>query len=109
MAQPMVAHFLAQTEGFCLKNRELVMVDFGLDADGRTERLAQASRALRDAQLLTGWRDELRARRAKKYASLAVAAATSPMCTPRPIISSAPTRISCAPCSRTTARKISSP
>jgi 8-oxo-dGTP pyrophosphatase MutT (NUDIX family) len=58
-AQPMVAHFLAQTEGFRLKNRELVMVDFGLDADGRTERLAQATRALRDAQLLTGWRDEL--------------------------------------------------
>ena len=33
MAQPMVAHFLAQTEGFRLKNRELVMVDFGLDAE----------------------------------------------------------------------------
>jgi 8-oxo-dGTP pyrophosphatase MutT (NUDIX family) len=58
LAQPIVAHFLAGTEGFRLQHRELVMVDFGLDADGRTERLAQAARALRDAQLLTGWRDE---------------------------------------------------
>jgi 8-oxo-dGTP pyrophosphatase MutT (NUDIX family) len=59
MAQPIVAHFLAGTEGFVLKNRELVMVDFGLDVAGRSERLARAANALRDAQLLTGWRNEL--------------------------------------------------
>lgn len=59
LAQPIVAHFLAGTEGFALRSRELVMVDFGLDVAGRTARLAQAARALRDAQLLAGWRDEL--------------------------------------------------
>ena len=59
MALPIVAHFLAGTEGFVLKNGELAMVDFGLDVDARSERLASAARALRDAKLLTGWRNEL--------------------------------------------------
>ena len=59
MALPIVAHFLAGTEGFVLKNGELAMVDFGLDVDARSERLASAARALCDAKLLTGWRNEL--------------------------------------------------
>jgi len=58
-ALPIVAHFLAGTEDFRLRDGELAMVDFGLDVEGRSERLARAARALRDAQLLTGWRDEL--------------------------------------------------
>lgn len=58
LAQPAVARFLAGRDGFALDGGALVLDDGGSGADERSQRLAQAAHALRDAGLLTGWRDE---------------------------------------------------
>lgn len=59
MANTAVAQFLARTGDFELQGDRLVLVDESDDAAARNARLARAATALRDAGLLTGWRDEL--------------------------------------------------
>jgi 8-oxo-dGTP pyrophosphatase MutT (NUDIX family) len=63
-AQPDVARFLRHLDDFAWKDGELLLVDRGMDEARRTERLARATAALRDAGLLPGWRDERLAVRA---------------------------------------------
>jgi 8-oxo-dGTP pyrophosphatase MutT (NUDIX family) len=58
-AAPDVARFLAQQPGFAWRDGELLLIDCGSDAGARSATLARAAVALRDAGLLTGWRDEL--------------------------------------------------
>ena len=58
-AQPAVAHFIAQhVDGFALSNCELSIADDSLGHDARTALLAEAALKLRDAGLVTGWRNE---------------------------------------------------
>ena len=54
-----VARFLRQKRDFAWSDGELSLVDHGLDATARSASLARAAAALRDAGLLTGWRNEL--------------------------------------------------
>ena len=58
-AQPAIARFIAENvDGFELSPETLVLADATLDFKGRSELLASAARQLRDAGLITGWRDE---------------------------------------------------
>ena len=58
-AQPAIARFIAdKVDGFSLSRETLVLASDTLDFNGRSERLADAARQLRDAGLITGWRDE---------------------------------------------------
>src|SRR5512145_2227097 len=57
--QPDVARFLRHLDDFAWKDGELLLVDRGMDQLRRTECLARAAAGLRDAGLVTGWRDEL--------------------------------------------------
>ena len=63
-AQPAAAALVGTLDGFALHDGELRLLDDGLDERGRSARLASAAVALRDAGLLTGWRDEQLAVRA---------------------------------------------
>lgn len=58
-AQPAVAGFIAQhVDGFALSGGALVMRDDRVDFDACTALLAEAALKLRDAGLVTGWRNE---------------------------------------------------
>ncbi|MGZ9058570.1 MAG: DUF4743 domain-containing protein [Burkholderiaceae bacterium] len=58
-AQPAIARFIAEkVDGFNLSCETLVLADGTLDFRGRSELLAAAAGQLRDAGLITGWRDE---------------------------------------------------
>ena len=58
-AQPAVARFVAEKiDGFRLSEETLVLADSTLDFEARSKRLADAARGLRDAGMITGWRDE---------------------------------------------------
>lgn len=57
--QPDVARFMRHLDDFAWKDGELLLVDRGMDQRRRSECLARAATGLRDAGLLTGWRDEL--------------------------------------------------
>jgi len=58
-AQPAIARFIAdKVDGFSLSRETLVLASGTLDFNGRSELLADAARQLRDAGLITGWRDE---------------------------------------------------
>ena len=60
VAHPDVATFLGtEAHRFVLLDYRLVAEDEGLDFAGRSALLADAARALREAGLLRGWRDEL--------------------------------------------------
>jgi 8-oxo-dGTP pyrophosphatase MutT (NUDIX family) len=59
LASPAAAQLLGRLDGFALQPGELLMPDDGLDAARRSACFARAADALRDAGLLTGWRDEL--------------------------------------------------
>lgn len=57
--QPTVARFIAEkVDGFRLSEQTLVLADSTLDFEARSDLLADAARRLRDAGLITGWRDE---------------------------------------------------
>jgi 8-oxo-dGTP pyrophosphatase MutT (NUDIX family) len=58
-ARPEVAHFLRHSGNFEWIQGELTLADRGLDAGARSVRLARSAAMLRDAGLLTGWRNEL--------------------------------------------------
>ena len=56
---PAIATFVAENvDGFSLIGEALVLSDRTLDFNARSKRLADAARQLRDAGLITGWRDE---------------------------------------------------
>lgn len=58
-AQPAIARFIAQRiDGFTLRDDELSIADDSLDFGARTALLAEAALKLRDAKLVTGWRNE---------------------------------------------------
>jgi 8-oxo-dGTP pyrophosphatase MutT (NUDIX family) len=60
VVHPDVASFLGnEALHFVLLDYRLVLEDEGQDSAGRSALLARAARALRDAGLLRGWRDEL--------------------------------------------------
>jgi 8-oxo-dGTP pyrophosphatase MutT (NUDIX family) len=60
VAHPDVASFLGnEAHHFVLLDYQLILEDEGLDFDGRSALLAAAARALREAGLTRGWRDEL--------------------------------------------------
>jgi 8-oxo-dGTP pyrophosphatase MutT (NUDIX family) len=60
VAHPDVASFLGnEAHHFVLLDYRLILEDEGKDFAGRSALLARAARALRDAGLLKGWRDEL--------------------------------------------------
>ncbi|MGB3427203.1 MAG: DUF4743 domain-containing protein [Burkholderiaceae bacterium] len=54
-----VARFLRHTDDFAWRDGELVLMDRGMDEIRRTACLERTAMALRDAGMLTGWRDEL--------------------------------------------------
>ncbi len=58
-AQPAIARFIAErVDGFRLSDETLTIADSTLDFKVRSELLAGAAKQLRDAGLITGWRDE---------------------------------------------------
>jgi 8-oxo-dGTP pyrophosphatase MutT (NUDIX family) len=59
-----VARCLRHTDDFAWKDGELSLIDQGMDEQARSACLARTAIALREAGLLTGWRDELLAVRA---------------------------------------------
>lgn len=59
LAGPDVARFLRHTDEFAWKDRELTLIDQGMDEQARSACLARTAAALHAAGLLTGWRDEL--------------------------------------------------
>lgn len=57
--QPAVARFIGEkVDGFSSSNEMLTLTGAKLDFKARSELLANAARQLRDAGLITGWRDE---------------------------------------------------
>lgn len=57
--QPVVARFIAdKVDGFSLSGETLTLADATLDFKSRSELLAKAAKQLRDAGMITGWRDE---------------------------------------------------
>jgi 8-oxo-dGTP pyrophosphatase MutT (NUDIX family) len=57
--RPDVARFLRHTDDYAWRDGELVLMDRGMDETRRSACLERTAIALRDAGLLTGWRDEL--------------------------------------------------
>ena len=57
--RPDVARFLRHTDDYAWRDGELVLMDRGMDEARRSACLERTAVALRDAGLLTGWRDEL--------------------------------------------------
>ena len=58
--QPEVARFLAEkADGFAFTDHALTLARQALDANARSTLLANATGLLRDAGIVTGWRDEL--------------------------------------------------
>lgn len=58
-ARPEVARCLRHTDDFAWRDGELVLMDRGMDEARRSACLERTAVALRDAGLLTGWRNEL--------------------------------------------------
>jgi 8-oxo-dGTP pyrophosphatase MutT (NUDIX family) len=67
LAQPDVARLLRHLDDFAWKDGELLLVDRGMDEARRSACLAHAASALREARLLTGWRNERLAVRASPH------------------------------------------
>jgi len=57
--RPDVARFLRHTDDYAWRDGELVLMDRGMDEARRSACLERTAVALRDAGMLTGWRDEL--------------------------------------------------
>ena len=57
--RPDVARFLRHTDDYAWRDGELVLMDRGMDEARRSACLERTAVALRDASMLTGWRDEL--------------------------------------------------
>jgi 8-oxo-dGTP pyrophosphatase MutT (NUDIX family) len=64
LVRPDVARFLRHTDDFAWRDGELVLMDRGMDETRRSACLERTAIALRDAGMLTGWRDELLSLRA---------------------------------------------
>ena len=71
--RPDVARFLRHTDDFAWRDGELVLMDRGMDEARRSACLERTAVALRDAGLLTGWRDELLSVRAAPRAPVLAA------------------------------------
>jgi len=58
--QPAIARFLAdKADGFTLYDRKLTLTDDTIDFAARSKTLADAALQLRDAGMISGWRDEV--------------------------------------------------
>jgi 8-oxo-dGTP pyrophosphatase MutT (NUDIX family) len=73
LARPDVARCLRHADDFAWKDGELNLIDQGMDETRRSSALARTAIALRDAGLITGWRDELLAVRASAHGAVLAA------------------------------------